>query len=85
MNDELPDSGSHNDAPGRALTPDERVRLREFLKIIDTPEKLKVLDEIVGSYTHSRWALVAMMKLAKYVAAITAGIVAYKQLPGLLK
>jgi hypothetical protein len=86
MNDRVEnDSSDKNDSPGRSLSPDERVRLRKFMELIDTPEKLAILEEIMESYAHSRWVVVASMKLAKYGVGISAAILAYKQLPGLLK
>lgn len=86
MNDENGnDSAEKNDSPGRSLSPDERVRLRKFMELIDTPEKLAILEEIMESYSHSRWLVIATWKMAKYGAGISAAILAYKQLPGLLK
>ena len=65
----MSDGNDVKDNPGQPLTPKEREDLREML----------------DSYKHSRWLVVFSMKLAKWIAAITAGIIAYKQLPGLLK
>ena len=65
----MTDGMNKDDEPGKPLTPAERVAIRE----------------IIDQYQHSRWLFLFTMKVAKWVAAIAAGIVAYKQLPGLLK
>ena len=65
----MSDGNDELDDPGRTLTPKEREAIREML----------------GQYNHSRWLFLFTMKVAKWLAAITAGVVAYKQLPGLLK
>ena len=50
-----------------------------------TPVERKLLREMLDNYEHSRWLFLFTMKVAKWIAAIAAGILAYKQLPGLLK
>ena len=50
-----------------------------------TPAERKLLREMLDNYEHSRWLFLFTMKVAKWLAAIAAGIIAYKQLPGLLK
>lgn len=65
----MTDGNNADEDPGKPLTPSER----------------KALREIIDNYEHSRWLFLFTMKIAKWIAAITAGIVAYKQLPGLLK
>lgn len=50
-----------------------------------TPHERKVMREMLDNYEHSRWLFLFTMKVAKWLAAIAAGIIAYKQLPGLLK
>jgi len=65
----MSDGTNDADEPGKPLTPAERIAIRE----------------IIDQYQHSRWLFLFTMKVAKYLAAIAAGIVAYKQLPGLLK
>ncbi len=65
----MTDGNNIEDEPGRPLTPAERVAIRE----------------IIDNYQHSRWLFLLSMKVAKWLAVITGGIIAYKQLPGLLK
>ena len=50
-----------------------------------TPAERKMIREMLDNYDHSRWLFLFTMKVAKWLAAIAAGILAYKQLPGLLK
>lgn len=49
-----------------------------------TPSERRELREMLENYQHSRWLFMFTMKVAKWLAAIVAGIIAYKQLPGLL-
>jgi len=65
----MSDGTDQDDEAGRPLTPAER----------------KLLREMLDNYEHSRWLFMFTMKVAKWLAAIAAGIIAYKQLPGLLK
>jgi len=65
----MTDGNNVDDDPGKPLTPAER----------------KLLREMLDNYEHSRWLFLFSMKVAKWLAAIAAAIVAYKQLPGLLK
>lgn len=65
----MSDGTDHDEEAGRPLTPAER----------------KLLREMLDNYEHSRWLFMFTMKVAKWLAAIAAGIIAYKQLPGLLK
>lgn len=50
-----------------------------------TPSERKLMREMLDNYEHSRWLFLFTMKVAKWLAAIAAGIIAYKQLPGILK
>jgi len=75
----MSDGNNVDDDPGRPLTPDERKNFRAFV------QKHAVILEMVDNYEHSRWLFMFTMKVAKWVAVVTAGIVAYKQLPALLK
>jgi hypothetical protein len=50
-----------------------------------SPLERKLLREMLDNYNHSRWLFVFTLKVAKWLAAIVAAIVAYKQLPALLK
>ena len=65
----MSDGTDQDEEAGRPLTPAER----------------KLLREMLDNYEHSRWLFMFTMKVAKWLAAIAAGIIAYKQLPGLLK
>ena len=65
----MSDGNNADDDPGKPLTPAERKMIREML----------------DNYDHSRWLFLFTMKVAKWLAAIAAGILAYKQLPGLSK
>jgi len=65
----MTDGSDKDDEQGRPLTPAER----------------KLLRDMLDNYQHSRWLFLFTMKVAKWLAAIAAGIIAYKQLPGLLK
>ena len=65
----MTDGNNVEDDPGRNFTSAERKMIREML----------------DNYGHSRWLFLFTLKVAKWLAAIAAGIVAYKQLPGLLK
>jgi hypothetical protein len=65
----MSDGNNTDDDPSRPLTPAER----------------KILRDMLDNYAHSRWLFLFTMKVAKWLAAIAAGIIAYKQLPGLLK
>lgn len=65
----MSDGTDQDEEAGRPLTPAER----------------KLLREMLDNYEHSRWLFMFTMKVAKWLAAIAAGIIAYKQLPGFLK
>lgn len=43
-----------------------------------TPEELADLKELLENYRHSRWVTVAVLKIAKWIAAVVGAIVAYK-------
>lgn len=45
-----------------------------------TPAERKMLREMLDNYSHSRWLFVFSMKVAKWLAVIAGGIIAYKQL-----
>lgn len=79
------DSTDKEDDDGSPFTPSERKLNREFMRRFGDKAKQEQLAEMLDNYEHSRWLFMFTMKVAKWIAVIVGGIVAYKQLPGLLK
>jgi hypothetical protein len=67
---------THIDDAGRPLTPEERKALRRL--IAKEPE----IVEAATNFAHLGWFLAALVKTAKWVAAVIGGIVAWQTYQG---